>query len=157
MFISIAVIGLFLSNVSLALAEQIIIHSADQFNYARTLMKKGEYSRAIGEFERFIHFFPNDSYVKKARLLIGMCYLKSRHHEAAREIFSKIIMSEQSDSLTGKALFLIGESYYQQGISKEAEHYFRQIIERYSDPDLKNLNIKVPAIEISYKTLDSNS
>ena len=138
LFISIAVIGLFLSNVSLALAEQIIIHSADQFNYARTLMKKGEYSRAIGEFERFIHFFPNDSYVKKARLLIGMCYLKSRHHEAAREIFSKIIMSEQSDSLTGKALFLIGESYYQQGISKEAEHYFRQIIERYSDPDLKN-------------------
>ena len=138
LFISIAAISLFLLNISPALPEQIIIHSADQFNFARTLMKKGDYSRAIGEFERFIHFFPNDSYVKKARLLIGMCYLKSRRHEAARETFSKIIMSKQADPLTGKALFLTGESYYQQGISKEAEHYFRQVIERYSDPDLKN-------------------
>ena len=138
LFISIAAIGLFLLNVSPALPEKIIIHSADQFNFARTLMKKGNYSRAIGEFERFIHFFPNDSYVKKARLLIGMCYLKSRRHEAARETFSKIIMSKQADPLTGKALFLTGESYYQQGISKEAEHYLRLVIKRYTDPDLKN-------------------
>jgi hypothetical protein len=138
LFISIAAIGLFLSNVSPALPEQIIIHSEDQFDFAQTLMKKGDYNLAIGEFERFIHFFPHDPYVKKARLLIGVCHLQARRHEAARKIFSQIIRSEQAGSLTGKAVFLTGESYYQQGVSKESEYYFRQVVEEYSDPDLKN-------------------
>jgi hypothetical protein len=32
----------------------------------------------------------------------------------------------------------MGESYYQQGISKEAEYYFVQVIEKHLDVDLKN-------------------
>jgi tetratricopeptide (TPR) repeat protein len=138
LFISIAAIGLLLLNVCPALPEKIIINSEDQFDFAQTLMKKGDYNLAIGEFGRFIHFFPNDPYVKKARLLIGMCHLQARRHEDAREIFSQIIRSEQDRSLSGKAVFLTGESYYQQGVSKESEYYFRQVMEQYSDPDLKN-------------------
>lgn len=130
--------GLFLLSVSPALPEQIIIDSHDQFDFAHTLMERGEYMRALGEFERFIHFFPNDLQVPKARLLTGVCYLKARRYEAAREIFSRVIRSEPDTPFSVKALFLIGESYYQQGILKEAEIYFNKVIETYPDSDLKN-------------------
>lgn len=130
--------GLFLLNVSPALPEQIIIDSAGQFNFAGTLMEKGEYIRAVGEFERFIHFFPNDLQVSKAMLLIGMCYLKACRYEASREVFAQVITSEPDSPFSAKALFLTGESYYQQGISKEAGYYFEKVIEEHLELDLKN-------------------
>ena len=44
----------------LLLSSQIILESEDQFEFARQLMERGEYGRAVGELERFIHFFPED-------------------------------------------------------------------------------------------------
>jgi len=134
----VAAIGLILLSVSPVLSDQIIINSDDQFDFARSVMNGGDYTRAIVELERFIHFFPGDPRVPKARLLIGICYLKDRRYEAAREVFYQSIKSEQDSPLSAKAVFLIGESYYLQGISKEAEYYFVQVIEKYPDMDLKN-------------------
>ena len=131
-------IGLILLSVSPALSDQIIINSDDQFDFARSVMNGGDYTRAIVELERFIHFFPGDPRVPKARLFIGICYLKDHRYEAARKIFYQFIKSEQDSPLSVKAVFLIGESYYQQGISKEADYYFVQVIEKYPDVDLKN-------------------
>jgi len=130
--------GLLLLRSSPAFSEQIIVSSDNQFDFARTCMDKGEYNRAVGEFERFIHFFPDAPQVPTAHNLIGMCYLKERRYDTAREIFFQIIRSDPDSSLAGKAIFLIGESYYQQGVSKEAEHYFEQVIEEYPHLDLKS-------------------
>jgi len=138
LWFSVVAISLLLLSVSPVLSDQIIVNSDDQFDFARGVMNGGDYTRAIVEFERFIHFFPGDPRVPKARLLIGICYLKDRRYEAAREIFYQFIKSEQDSPLSAKAVFLIGESYYQQGISKEAEYYFVQVIEKYLDMDLKN-------------------
>lgn len=131
--------GLFFLSISPALADRIMIDGDDQFAFARTCMEKGEYGRAVGEFERFIHFFPVDPQVPMAHYLIGTCYLKDRRHKAAREAFSHIVESDPTSPLAGKALFFIGDSYYQQGITKESEYYFRHIIEEYPLLDLKNV------------------
>lgn len=138
LFFFVAVIGLILLDVSPVLSDQIIINRDDQFDFSRSVMNGGDYTRAIVEFERFIHFFPGDPRVPKARLLIGICYLKARRYEAARKVFYPFIKSEMDSPLTAKTVFLMGESYYQQGISKEAEYYFVQVIEKYRDVDLKN-------------------
>ncbi len=124
----VAAIGLILLSVSPVLSDQIIINSDDQFDFARNVMNGGDYTRAIVEFERFTHFFPGDPRLPKARLLIGICYLKDRRYEEARGIFYQFIKSEQDSPLSAKAIFLIGESYYLQGISKEAEYYFVQVL-----------------------------
>lgn len=130
--------GLLLLAASPALPDQIIIDSNKQFDFARSIMDSKDYSRAIVEFERFIHFFPADSQVPKARYLIGICHLKGRRYDAAREVFSQIITSEPPRPFQGKALFLIGESYYEQGIFTEAARYFTQVIEKHPEPNLKN-------------------
>ncbi len=120
-------------------SEQIILNSSDQFDFARSCMEKGEYERAVYEFERFIYFFPNHLQVSDAHCLIGICYLKDRRFEAAREIFLEIAGYESDSHLAGRALLLTGESYYLQGISTEAEYYLGQVIEKYPHPDLKNM------------------
>jgi TolA-binding protein len=134
----IASMGLILLSASPVFPDQIIIKSDDLFDYARTCMERDEYSRAVGEFDKFIHFFPKDPLVPSARYLIGMCYLKDKHQEIARKIFSQIIKSNPNSPLAGKALFMIGESYYQQAASKEAEYYFEQVIKKDPSQDLKN-------------------
>jgi TolA-binding protein len=119
-------------------SARITIDSDDQFRFAEETMEKGEYLRAVTEFERFIHFFPDDERVPRARLLIGMCYLKARDFESARETFDALHKAYAPDLIGGKALLLMGESYYRQGVFKEAEHYYRQVAETYPRTELQN-------------------
>jgi tetratricopeptide (TPR) repeat protein len=118
--------------------DQVIIDSTSQFEFARTCMERGEYEMAVGEFKRFMHFFPDDTRVPTSRRLMGICYMKDQRFDAAREVFFNILKSEPESAEAGKARLLIGESYYLQGIETEAEHYFGQIIEKYPHGDLKN-------------------
>jgi tetratricopeptide (TPR) repeat protein len=119
-------------------ATEIIINGDDQFRFAEQAMDKGEYLRAVAEFERFIHFFPDDQRVPQARILIGMCYLKAKDYESARKVFDTLHRAHPEGLIGGKALLLMGESYYRQGIYKEAEYYFQQVIAAYTQPELKN-------------------
>ncbi len=129
----------FLLKTSPALPGQIIIDSDDQFELGRACMEKGEYARAVVEFERFIYFFPDASKAPMVRYLIGICYLKDGRYEEARGRFLEIIRSRPDTSLAGKALFMLGESYYHQGDQKKAEYYFRQVTEEYPNLELENL------------------
>jgi TolA-binding protein len=131
-------LGILLFIIPPVFPGQIVIESDNQFEFARTSMEGGDYSGAVEEFKRFIHFFPNNPKVPKAHYLIGICHLKDRRHEAARDIFFEIIGSYSEGTFAAKALFLIGESYYQQGVLKEAEYYFVQVIEKYPQIELKN-------------------
>jgi len=123
---------------ALVLSDQILIDSDNQFQFAQQYMDKGEYHRAIAEFERLIHFFPKDQKVPMARYLIGLCYLKAKDYDSARKVLEDIYHTYSNRSTAGKALFLIGESYYRQGVSDKAEHYFKKVIDEYPRTELKN-------------------
>ncbi|MEE4352672.1 MAG: tetratricopeptide repeat protein [Desulfatiglans sp.] len=118
--------------------DQIILDGREQMNYAVSLMKDGNYALAIGEFERFVHFFPEDPDITKARYLMGVCRFRNREYEAARKTFFQLIEIGPTSLIAGKAIFLIGESYYQQRVYQEAERYFTEVVERYSHLELKN-------------------
>ena len=119
-------------------AAQVILDSEGQFQYAEGLMKKHEYSLAISEFERFIHFFPEDEKVPEAQLRIGQCYLNGRDYEQARKALEKVHKDYPDRLVGGKALLLIGESYYRQGVYEEADFYFKRVRETYPQPELRD-------------------
>jgi outer membrane protein assembly factor BamD (BamD/ComL family) len=123
--------------VSLVAAE-IILKSEDQFVFALETMNRKDYLRAVAEFERFVHFFPEDDKVPRARLLIGICYLKARDFESARTALLAVHDTYAGTLTAGKALFWIGESYFRQKVPVEAERYFIMVIENYPEPELKN-------------------
>ncbi len=121
-----------------AVCAQITIDSDQQFRFAEQTMEKGEYPRAVVEFERFLQFFPEDKKVPKAKLLIAQCYLKGRDYESARKSLSETLSAYRGTLVGGKAMFLMGESYYEQGLYEEAERYFKGVVAAYAEPELKN-------------------
>ena len=127
----------FMQPVTL-LSSQIILKSEDQFKFALEYMKKGKFQQAVGEFERFIYFFPGDEKVPGARYLIGVCYLDGKEYEQARKVFREIGKSYPAKAISREAFFLIGESYYREGALEEAERYFRKVMDDYPDTELAN-------------------
>jgi len=121
-----------------ALCAQITIDSDKQFGFAEQTMEKGDYLRAVVEFERFLQFFPEDKKAPKAKLLIAQCYLKAKDYEAARKSLHETLNAYKGTLAGGKALFLMGESYYEQGLYEEAERYFKGVLGAYPDPELRN-------------------
>ena len=120
------------------LASRIVINSEDQYNFALKMMEKGEYLIAVGEFERFIQFFPHDKKIPEANFLIGVCYLKAKDYENARNVLQGTHSKYPDTEVGGKALFWIGESYFRQRAFSEAERYFASVVEHYDLPQLKN-------------------
>ncbi|RLB16422.1 MAG: hypothetical protein DRG82_09180 [Deltaproteobacteria bacterium] len=114
-----------------AFAAAIVVEPREQFHFANDLMERGEYDRAILEYERFIHFFPEDKAVSTARFLMGLCSMKRGKYEKARETFQEIIADPYDSLSVEKALFLMGESYYRQGIPREAEYYFERLFREF--------------------------
>lgn len=118
--------------------NQIVIESDDQFQFAFQTLELGEYQRAVVEFERFIHFFPESEKVPRARYLIGTAYLKGKQYEAARKVLDELYETYAHKLLGGKALLLLGESYYAQGIFEEAGFYFKRVLQEFPLPELEN-------------------
>ena len=94
-----------------SLFAEITITDDAQYHFALETMKAGDFHRAIIEFERFIHFFPEDRRIPKARLLIGVCHLEAGEFEKARERFNTLSVEYAKTTVGGKALLFMGESY----------------------------------------------
>jgi TolA-binding protein len=120
------------------LTTQITIDSEEQFRFAEQTMTKGDYLRAVVEFERFLQFFPEDRKAPKAKLLVAQCHMKAKDYESARKTLNEALNVYKGTLVGGKALFLMGESYYEQGLYEEAERYFKGVIAAYPEPELRN-------------------
>jgi len=121
-----------------ALAEERVLDSSAQFDYAHSCMERGQYQRAIAEFDRFIHFFPNERRIPLARHLIGICYLKDGKYEDARTVFVQTVRHNPDSPFAGKALLLTGESYYQEGTYKRAASLFGEVSKTAPSSEVRN-------------------
>lgn len=54
---------------------QLLLDEARLWEYAESLFRAGEYYRAVSEYKRLIHFFPDSPAARAARLRIGEAYL----------------------------------------------------------------------------------
>lgn len=87
------------------------IDSDKQFSFAEDYFSNKEYSRAIGEYKRFIYFFPKDKRVGTAMYKIGMSHFKAGHFKNAINSFEAIIDKYEDTDLSTKAYFMISECY----------------------------------------------
>jgi tetratricopeptide (TPR) repeat protein len=123
---------------SLLPAGEIVLRGEDQMRFAHALMERGEYERAAAEFERFLHFFPDDPYVPQANQLMGVCLMEAGRFEKARAVFLEIVEKAPDSPVGVGCLFLMGESYYRQGVPGEAAYYFLKLVQEHPDSELKD-------------------
>ncbi|QTA78559.1 tetratricopeptide repeat-containing [Desulfonema limicola] len=123
--------------------EFIQISSNQQFKYAEQLFFQKNYSEAVFEYQRFIHFFPNDSRKQKAMFQIGMAYYNNRKYEDAVYAF-KLLTEDNFNTkdfpvaLVTQAYFMICESYIKQNDRGQAIAVLHNLLMLAKDQDIQD-------------------
>jgi tetratricopeptide (TPR) repeat protein len=116
----------------------IVIKADDQFQFAERYFEKEEYYRAVGEYERFIYFFPQDPRVALARYKIGLSYLKGERFTQAVQSFHALIEKHGDTELAMNAYFNLSEAYIMLKQFGNALAALEGLIKQCSDLDVKD-------------------
>lgn len=116
----------------------LLLDSDRQFQFAEHLFQRGEYYRAIGEYERFIHFFPESEEVVLARYRIGSAYLKGERYEEAIEAFASLIKQHSESVYADRSYLRMGEAYTQLKRYDDAITHLEKLIATTSDQNIED-------------------
>jgi len=89
----------------------LLINSDKQFEFAEYYFSNKEYFRAIGEYKRFVYFFPEDIRVESAMFRTGMSYFHGKHFTEAIDSFKTLIDRYVNTDFSIKSYLMISESY----------------------------------------------
>ncbi|MDH5753351.1 MAG: hypothetical protein OEZ59_13150, partial [Deltaproteobacteria bacterium] len=87
-------------------AGQLTLDEKALWGYAQALFDKGEYYRAISEYQRLLHFFPGSTLRGAAQLRIAEGYLNGREPQAAVAHLDSLLGGEEWKPIAGELLFL---------------------------------------------------
>jgi tetratricopeptide (TPR) repeat protein len=102
---------LFLFSFHSYAAPRVALDPEHQFQFAEQYFEKGEYYRAIGEYERFIHFFPDSDKVELARYRIGLSFLKGERYQEAIQAFDALIEEYRSTEYALRSYLRISDAH----------------------------------------------
>jgi TolA-binding protein len=109
-----------------------VVKADDQFQFAESYFEKEEYYRAVGEYERFIYFFPQDPRVALAR------YLKGERFTQAVQAFDTVIEKHGDTDLATQSYFKMSESYVKLKQFGKALTALESLIKQCPDLDVKD-------------------
>ncbi|WP_373498077.1 tol-pal system YbgF family protein [Desulfococcus sp.] len=109
----------------ISFARTIEVDADRQFEFAGHLFSRGDYDRAVTEYERFIFLFPEDARGAEARYQIGMAHVHTKNEKQAIEAFSQVIDRHggrpvSGSDITADAYFRISECYVRMGETGQA-------------------------------------
>ena len=99
---------------------QLIIDAQSQYRFAQSRFDSGAFDEAIAEFNRFIHFFPADRRVSRARFQTGMAHFNTGRYQAAAAIFNQQTADFNDSPLDTEAYFMLSRSHARQGMVEQA-------------------------------------
>jgi tetratricopeptide (TPR) repeat protein len=102
-------------------------------SFADSLFERGDYYRAITEYERVIFYYPDHPLALTARFQIANSYFKGERFEQALELFRSLSREYPNDVIGRKAYYLVGETYYQKHDYIRAADVFELFIDTYPD------------------------
>ena len=102
-------------------------------SFADYLFERGDYYRAITEYERVIFFYPNHPLAKKAKFQIAHSYLKGEKFDQSIDRFHALAINYPNEEIGRKSLFMLGETYYQNRDYIMTKDTFAKFIESYPD------------------------
>jgi tetratricopeptide (TPR) repeat protein len=100
-----------LLSIPLYAPAEILLDPGRQFEFAEQYFQRGEFYRAIGEYERFIYFFPLSDKVPLARYMIGLSYLRGERYEEAIQAFNALIEEYQHTEYALKSYLGVSKAY----------------------------------------------
>jgi TolA-binding protein len=107
-----------------------------QFQFAEQYFRAGEFFRAVGEYERFVYFFPDDPRKEAATHKIGLSYFKGKKFEQAISAFKAFLAQFPSSELATETRFRICDSLVRMGSLLKAVKCLTGIAEAALDTDI---------------------
>ncbi|MCR4336591.1 MAG: tetratricopeptide repeat protein, partial [Candidatus Omnitrophica bacterium] len=98
------------------------------FLIAQKSFDDGFYDVAIRYIQKFVEQFPQSEKNVQAKLLLGQCYFFKGQYLKAFDIFEKLLPYSEFKDAT---LFWLGETHLKGEDYKQAEDYYRQLIDIY--------------------------
>ncbi len=125
-------------------SETVVLDSEKQFAFAEAYFNSAEYEKAVIEFERFIHFFPNDSKVDSALHLMGQAHFQLEQYAAAIDAFGRHI--RRNTDKTGIAvspelaasIWLASKSYQKLGQTERSLAILHRMLAETDDPTIED-------------------
>ena len=99
---------------------QLIIDADSQYRYAQSRFDSGAFDEAIAEFNRFIHFFPADRKIPRARFQTGMAHFNAGRYQVAATLFNQQTVDFTGSPLDNEAYFMLSRSHARQGMIEQA-------------------------------------
>ncbi len=91
--------------------EELVLDDGQVWDFAESLFKDGEYYRAISEYRRLIHFFPESPRAAEARLRLGEALLHGGEAAQAIAYFDAIEGKAEVEERLDSLHFLRGLAY----------------------------------------------
>lgn len=133
-----AIIAICLFAVYSYAGQAVLIDPDRQFRFAEHYFQKGEYYRAIGEYERFIFFSPEARQVELARYRIGLAYFKGERYKEAIQAFQLLIERYPNSVHAIKSYLGTSEAYVQLKRYDEALINLENLITVAPDQNIKD-------------------
>ncbi len=104
-----------------AMAGEILVIDADrEFAFAESLFEQHKFSQAATEYERFVHFFPDDQRVPLAAFKIGQSYFEGQRWQDAIRQLGAFAERFRGSPLAARARLLMSRCYLRLGDERSA-------------------------------------
>jgi len=122
----------------------LIIDPEKQFDFAESYFTNKNYLRAIGEYERYLYFFPEGDKVELAMYRIGMAYFESGRFSDAIFSFNEVLEKYPKTDIYVKAYFMIGECHVKREAFGEAILHLQNLVAVTDDNEtIDQVNYKI--------------
>lgn len=136
-FVVFILVGMAIPKIALG-QPSIVMDGSKQFQFAEDYFEKGEYYRAIGEYQRFVHFFPQNSRAELAKYMIGLSYLKGEKLQEAALSFIGLIGEYHDTELSMKSYLRLSECYNRLKQPDKALSALEMLLQATQNCDLKD-------------------
>lgn len=149
------IIGFILLFQSTLSAETtILLNDTSLFKFANKLYQSKEYYRAISEYKRLIHYFPESAYIEKARFNIGKSFMAGGERLAAVKYWKKLLEDPSSSEIETQIRWHLGISYLDMDMEKPyllRQEYIEQGMEQFRI--LKQMNPELTPLYKQWKAM----
>ena len=103
------------------------------YQAAFTLLKDGQYDRAIAAFQKFLAAYPDSSLADNAQYWLGEAFYVNKAYPEAQSAFQRVIDKYPQSRKISDALLKIGFCRYEMKQYDSARQVLGQVVARFSD------------------------
>ena len=116
----------------------LVIDPEKQFEYAEKLFRSGDYPGAVGEYKRFVHFFPDHPLAEQAQFQVGMSHFENRGYVKALKSFTDLIDTYRDTDLSLKSYMRISRCHLMLNAPAPAILALHNLISLATDTDIRD-------------------